>query len=83
MNHLDPSKRKTEWTTAEDLVLLESVQLRGKKWSLAVRQLGHTRTEHMVKNRYKSLLANEAKKHPEKQEAELEVLLIKRLSKAQ
>lgn len=58
MNHLDPSKRKTEWTPAEDLVLLESVRLRGKKWSLAVRELDHARTEHMVKNRYKSLLTN-------------------------
>lgn len=66
MNHLDPSKIRTSWTLSEDLTLLNTIKKKGKKWSLAVKELSNTRTEHMVKNRYKSLIANEAKKYPEK-----------------
>lgn len=58
MNHLDPEKVRTEWTVTEDLVLLNAIKKKGKRWSLAVKELKHTRTEHMVKNRYKSLIAN-------------------------
>lgn len=81
MNHLDPTKIRSEWTASEDLVLLSTIKRKGKRWSLAVRELNHTRTEHMVKNRYKSLISNEAKKHPDKRTADLEALLIKRLTK--
>jgi predicted HNH restriction endonuclease len=83
MNHLDPSKVHSEWTADEDLVLLTTIRKRGKRWSLAVRELNHTRTEHMVKNRYKSLISNESKKNPEKCESEIEGLLIRRLTKVQ
>jgi hypothetical protein len=46
--------------------LLDTIKKKGKRWSLAVKELKNTRTEHMVKNRYKSLIINEKKKHPEK-----------------
>jgi hypothetical protein len=64
MNHLDPVKVHSEWTLAEDLTLLTTVKSNGKKWSLVVKKLHNTRTEHMVKNRYKSLISNELKRHP-------------------
>lgn len=81
MNHLDPAKRHSEWTPSEDLILLNTVRTTGRKWSQAVRHLSHTRTEHMVKNRYKSLLAAEGKKHPLKKEPELQAAIIRRLER--
>ena len=30
--------------------------MKGKKWSAIAKQLNNTRTEHMVKNRYKSII---------------------------
>lgn len=83
MNHLDPSKIRTEWTAAEDLILLNCIKRKGKKWSVAVKELEHTRTEHMVKNRYKSLISNEGKKYQGKKEFEIENILIKKLTKGQ
>jgi hypothetical protein len=58
MNHLDPVKLHCEWTQDEDATLMTTVKNRGKKWSLVVKKLNNTRTEHMVKNRYKSLIYN-------------------------
>lgn len=66
MNHLDPAKLHSEWTISEDIVLLTTIKKKGKKWSLVAKELKHTRTEHMVKNRYKSLISNESKKFPGK-----------------
>jgi len=43
--------------------------------------LRNTRTEHMVKNRYKSLIINERRRFPDKKDAEIENLLIKKLKK--
>ena len=37
--------------------MLRFVLEHGKKWSKIVEKLENTRTEHMVKNRFKSLLA--------------------------
>lgn len=56
INHLDPSKIKSEWTPLEDYEMIKTVLAIGKKWSLVARELGSKRTEHMVKNRFKSLL---------------------------
>jgi hypothetical protein len=36
----------------------------GKKWSQVAKKLGSHRTEHMVKNRYKTILARQRKQHP-------------------
>jgi hypothetical protein len=46
-----------------------------------MKELGNTRTEHMVKNRYKSLISNESKRYPGKKDSELENVLIKKLNK--
>ncbi len=37
--------------------IMRYVMEHGKKWSKIVEELKNTRTEHMVKNRFKSLLA--------------------------
>lgn len=42
--------------------MFECVRKYGKKWSNIARELG-TRTEHAVKNRYKSLLKKFKKDH--------------------
>lgn len=76
MNHLDPLKVHTGWTTLEDITLMTTVKEEGKKWSMVVKKLGNTRTEHMVKNRYKSLVSVEMKKHPEMEEAEIERYIL-------
>jgi hypothetical protein len=44
MNYLDPIKIHSEWTPAEDLALLTTIRKKGKRWSLAVRELNNTRT---------------------------------------
>ena len=81
MNHLDPNKLHSTWTPAEDLQLLECLRENGNKWSAAVRTLNGTRTEHMVKNRYKSLVGMESKKHKSKSVDEIELALMKKLRK--
>lgn len=65
MNHLDPEKVKSKWSMAEDYQLVECALTEGKKWALISKMMGSTRTEHMVKNRYNSLLRTEMKKHEE------------------
>jgi hypothetical protein len=54
-NYLDPDISKGEWCQSEDSVLLEYVLEIGKKWS-AISKCMKNRTEHAVKNRFKSLL---------------------------
>lgn len=44
MNHLDPVKLHTSWTTDEDTILMLTVKKNGKKWSAVVKKLGNTRT---------------------------------------
>ena len=40
----------------QDIVLLQQVLERGKKWSQIAQALEGKKNEHMVKNRYKSLI---------------------------
>ena len=54
-NHVDPNLSK-EWTREDDLTLLESVTKEGKRWALISSFLNHTKNEHMIKNRFYSLL---------------------------
>ena len=44
------------WTTEEDIILISGVRKEGKKWAYIAKCLQDTRTEHTVKNRYKSIL---------------------------
>jgi len=37
----------------------------GKKWSLVSKKLGGSRTEHMVKNRFKTLISRQKKLYPQ------------------
>lgn len=36
----------------------------GRKWSLIAKRLGSHRTEHMVKNRFKTILLKQKKEYP-------------------
>jgi len=56
INHLDPTKIRSEWTTIEDYELINTILRTGKKWSKVAKELGNRRTEHMVKNRFRSML---------------------------
>jgi myb proto-oncogene protein len=79
MNYLDPRKLHSEWTEEEDLTLLTTVRSSGKKWSQVAKKLLNTRTENMVKNRYKSLISKELKKQPHLRQSEVETFLIRKL----
>jgi transcription initiation factor IIE alpha subunit len=62
LNYLDPSKVHSPWAFQEDLILLSSIRDNGKRWAYTVKKLLKKRTEHMVKNRFNSLINNEKKK---------------------
>ena len=57
MNHLDPHICKSEWSPEEDYIIVNTVLENGRKWALAAKLAGSKRTEHMIKNRYNSLVA--------------------------
>jgi len=59
-NFLDPLINRKEWTTKEDIRLVETVLVIGKKWSQVSKFL-KGRTENSVKNRYSSLMKKEKK----------------------
>lgn len=44
------------WTIEEDRAIVQYILKRGRKWSDMAKDLGGNRTEHMVKNRYKTLI---------------------------
>ncbi len=61
-NHLDGTKIKGNWTLEEDLTIVEAVLERyGKKWSKMKGELNFRRTEHMIKNRFNSLMTKNKK----------------------
>jgi hypothetical protein len=49
-------KSHDNWTLEEDTMLVKAVYEKGKKWALISKLLESRRTEHMVKNRFNSLL---------------------------
>jgi hypothetical protein len=59
-NHLNPNLSKGDWKTAEEIKLIEAIEMLGPRWSRVCRQV-QGRTEHSVKNRYKSLIKAHAK----------------------
>ena len=60
-NHLNPSLIKTQWSSKEDLILIEKQQELGNRWSqIAKFLLG--RTENQIKNRWKSFTKKACKK---------------------
>jgi hypothetical protein len=52
------------------------VLAQGKKWSSIAKELKNTRTEHMVKNRYKSLLSRQNKKSKRYKKYFNEILIL-------
>lgn len=62
-NHLDNSKKQYSliklsglWEHDEDIIILREVLSRGHKWAEICKGFLPHRTEHMLKNRFKSLL---------------------------
>ncbi len=53
-----------EWTEEEDKEVVRLFIIEGKRWSQVAKKLGSHRTEHMVKNRYKTILARQKKLFP-------------------
>lgn len=54
---MDQQIKRGEWTVDEDLIILNHVLASGHHWSNIVDKLSSRRTEHMVKNRFGSLLS--------------------------
>jgi len=46
-------------------MLIELMLKVGKRWSKVAKSLGNKRTEHMVKNRFKTIIGREKRLHPE------------------
>ena len=86
-NYLDPTKRHTGWSIEEDTILIRTVFEKGKKWALISKQLDCRRTEHMVKNRFNSLMCKYLKSNNKKmssdnvQQEDLELWLRTRTEK--
>lgn len=53
------------WDKDEDKFILDHVINKGRKWSSIVKLMGSQRTEHMIKNRFKSLLLKCQNKYTE------------------
>jgi hypothetical protein len=80
LNHLDDKKKRGLWTSQEDLKIFKFVMEYGKRWCKLVPVLKDTRTEHMIKNRYNSLL-NKQRKSKKEREEQLCLRIIKQLKK--
>ena len=61
LNHLDNKKKRGEWSPAEDLSIFKFVLENGKRWCKIVPILNEARTEHMIKNRFNSLINKQRK----------------------
>jgi len=63
-NFLNPDISRQEWSTKDDIFLLECIEEVGKKWSQVAKRLPG-RTENSIKNRYNSLIRIEKRKYLE------------------
>lgn len=66
LNHLDDKKKRGLWTPQEDIKIFRFVLEYGKRWCKLVPVLKETRTEHMIKNRYNSLINKQRKSKKER-----------------
>jgi hypothetical protein len=80
LNHLDDKKKRGEWLPQEDLSIFKFVMEYGKHWCKIVPILRDTRTEHMIKNRYNSLI-NKQRKSKKEREEHLRHRIVKLLKK--
>lgn len=55
-NHSNPQLRKTPWAPEEDLRMLECIMENGTRWAIIAKKVCSGRNEHMIKNRYRSLI---------------------------
>lgn len=55
-NHLNPNVSHNKWTLEEDIRLFKHVSRIGTKWAQISKAMDGVRTEHMVKNRFNSLI---------------------------
>ena len=74
-NYLDPGKFHGDWTLEEDRKLIDSVTKFGKRWAMIGKHLDDKRTEHMVKNRYNSLVSKFKKDNPQLKQASENTLI--------
>ena len=56
INHLSPDVCRGKWSTGEELFLFEKVGVVGKKWARIAQMMRGSRTEHMVKNKYNTMM---------------------------
>lgn len=61
LNHDDPNKKKGDWTAEECLKLFNFIKNKGKKWAILVKELGGSRNEHSIKNKFNSLVRKQKK----------------------
>lgn len=81
LNHLDDKKKHGQWTLEEDLIIFNFVSEHGKRWCKLVPLLNDCRTEHMIKNRFNSLINKQ--KGSKKEREEISVAKIRKLLKKQ
>jgi hypothetical protein len=81
LNHLDPSKTKSDWTLREYLVLFKYVEEKGKRWALLVKVLEDRRSEHSIKNKYNSMVRKQLRLAPELVEKEACQELIRKVNR--
>ncbi len=55
-NHSNPELKKSPWTPEEDLRMLECIMENGTRWAAVAKKACAGRNEHMIKNRYRSLI---------------------------
>jgi hypothetical protein len=65
LNHISTAINKNQWTAAEDIKILKYALEAGKKWSAMAAMLDTHRTEHMVKNRFNSIINKKRKRRTE------------------
>lgn len=55
-NHLNDTINHDCWNIEEDIMILEFVREEGRKWAKLGQLLEGTRTQHMIKNRFHSMM---------------------------
>ncbi|CAD8163009.1 unnamed protein product [Paramecium octaurelia] len=63
INRLDPNISNDPWSKQQEIDLLKTILIRGKKWSELSTLYGRARTENSLKNKYNSILRKEKLKY--------------------
>jgi hypothetical protein len=62
-NYVAPGINKN-WTDEEDLALMRGIREQGRHWAKIMPMLNGTKSEHMIKNRYNSILKKKTNELP-------------------